>query len=151
MHHRIVTVLGQLKQDLTGQLDRPAILDACRAVGHTWRDCLLDPVAVVHLFLTQVLHGNTALAHMPRLVGRVFTASAYCQARARLPLAVFQEVLRCVGSTLRGDTDAAGRWHGHRTVLVDGSSFSMPDTAELRGHFGTSMRFRAGCGFRGPG
>src|SRR4051794_3484105 len=148
MHHRIVTALGQLKRDLAGQLDRPAILDACRAVGHTWRDCLLDPVAVVHLLLLQVLHGNTAITHLPRLVGQAFTASAYCQARARLPLAAFQEVLRRAGAALRPDTDD-GRWHGHRTLLVDGSSFSMPDTAALRAHFGTSARTRPGCGFPG--
>jgi hypothetical protein len=148
MHHRIVATLRLLRQDLARKLDRPAILDACRDLGHSWRDCLLDPAAIVHLFLLQVLHGNTALAHLPRLVGQGFTASAYCQARARLPLAAFQEVLRRVGSALRGDTDD-GRWHGHRTLLVDGSSFSMPDTPELRAHFGLSARTRPGCGFPG--
>jgi hypothetical protein len=148
MHHRIIAALHSLRQDLARQLDRPAILDACHAAGHTWRDCLLDPAAILHLFLLQVLHGNTALAHLPRLVGRSFTASAVCQARARLPLAVFQEVLRRVGSALRTDTDD-GRWHGHRTVLVDGSRFSMPDTPELREHFGLSARTRPGCGFPG--
>src|SRR5262249_55806417 len=97
MHHRIVSALRQVRQDLARQLDRPAILEACRAAAPTWRDCPLDPVAIVHLFLTQVLHGNAALAPVPRLVGLAFTASAYCQARARLPLAVFQEALRRVG------------------------------------------------------
>src|SRR3954462_8865298 len=111
MHQRIVNALRQLRSDLASQLDRPSILDACRAAGHTWRDCLLDPVAILHLFLTQVLHGNTALAHMPRLAGQSFIASAYCQARARLPLAVFQEVLRRVGSALRLAADD-GCWHG---------------------------------------
>src|ERR671910_210791 len=36
---------------------------------------------------------------------------------------------------------------GHRTFLVDGSSFSMPDTPELRAHFGTSGRAKPGCSF----
>jgi hypothetical protein len=148
MHYRIVSALRQVRQDLARQLDRPAILEACRAAGHTWRDCLLDPVAIVHLFLTQVLHGNAALAHVPRLVGLAFTASAYCQARARLPLAVFQEALRRVGPALRPEIDGS-RWHGHRTFLVDGPSFSMPDTPELRAHFGLSARTRPGCGFPG--
>ncbi len=71
MHHRLHTLLNQLRHDVARQLDRPTILDVCRAVGHTWRDCLLDPVAITHLFILQVLHGNTALAHLPRLAGQV--------------------------------------------------------------------------------
>ncbi len=122
MHHRLVTTLRQLRQDLAAHLDRPAILDTCRLAGHSWRHCLLDPVSVVHLLLTQVLHGNTALAHLPRLVNRTFTASAYCQARSRLPLAVLQEVLRRVGSALRPDIDTTGLWHGHRTFPSAGRS-----------------------------
>ncbi len=30
----------------------------------------------------------------------------------------------------------AGRWLGHRLFIADGSSFSLPDTDELRQHFG---------------
>lgn len=147
MHHGIVTAVRQLRHDLARQLDRPAIIEACRAAGHAWRASLLDPAAVIHLLLAQVLHGNTALAHLPRLVGRTLTASAICQARSRLPLAVLQEVLRRVGAALRPDIDATGTWHGHRTFLIDGSSFSMPDTPELRRHFGLSKTARLGRGF----
>jgi hypothetical protein len=147
MHHRILTILRQLRQDLARPLDRQAILAACRAAGHRWRDCFLDPGAILHLFVTQVLHGNTALSHLPHLVGYDFTPSAFCQARARLPLEVFQRVLGRVGAALRSATDDQGTWHGHRTFLVDGSSFSMPDTPELQRHFGQSRKARPGCGF----
>jgi hypothetical protein len=147
VHHRLLTILSQFRQDIAATLDPTAILDVCRAVGHTWRQCLLDPVAIVHLFLLQVLHGNTALTHLPHLAGLAFTASAFCQARARLPLAVFVGLLQRVGAALRPDTDAQGLWHGHRTFLVDGSSFSMPDTPQLQAHFGQSKKARPGCGF----
>ena len=40
-----------------------------------------------------------------------------------------------------------GRWRGHRTFLVDGSSFSMPDTAVLQAHFGQPGNQAKGCGF----
>jgi hypothetical protein len=69
MQLRIVTALGQLKQDLAGQLDRPAILDACRAAGHTWRDCPLEPVAILHLSLLQVLHGINPATKLIRAYG----------------------------------------------------------------------------------
>lgn len=147
MHHRLLTLLEQLRRDVARQLDRPTIVDVCRAAGHVWRDCLLDPVAIIHLFILQVLHGNTALTHLPRLAGQRFTASAFCQARARLPLAVFRGLLQRVADALRPDTDDRGLWRGHRTFLIDGSSFSTPDTPELQAHFGQSRKARPGCGF----
>jgi hypothetical protein len=45
------------------------------------------------------------------------------------------------------DTEAIGRWRGHRTFLVDGSSFSMPDTPALQAHFGQPGNQAKGCGF----
>ena len=40
----------------------------------------------------------------------------------------------------------AGRWHGHRTLLVDGSGGSMPDTPALQEAFGQSTEQRPGGG-----
>ena len=45
------------------------------------------------------------------------------------------------------DTEAIGRWRGHRTFLVDGSWFSMPDTPALQAHFGQPGNQAKGCGF----
>jgi len=147
LHHRIVTILGQLRQDLARHLDRDAVLAAARDVGHTWRDCTLDPAAILHWLLVQALHGNTALEHLALLAGRQFTASAFCQARARLPLEVLRAVLRRVVAALTPDDPEPGRWLGHRTFLVDGSAFSMPDTPELQAHFGQPGAQAPGCGF----
>jgi IS4 transposase len=147
MHHRIMSILRRLKQEPGPHLDRPAILEICRQVGHTWRTCVLDPVALIHLFLLQVLHGNTAITPLPRLCGRSFTASAYCQARARLPLELFRRLVRRVAHGLRAGTDATGTWRGHRVFVVDGSGVSMPDTPELQRHFGQPSVQKPGCGF----
>jgi hypothetical protein len=148
MHHRISTTLQALRQDLAARLGADVIHAACRAAGHTWCDsCLLTPAAIIHWFLIQILHGNTALTHVSLMAGRAFTASAFCQARARLPLAVFRALLRAVVQALVPDTEAHGRWLGHRTFLVDGSSFSMPDTAELQARFGQPGNQSPGCGF----
>jgi Transposase DDE domain len=148
MHHRISTTLKALRQDLAARLGADVIHAACTAAGHTWCDsCLLTPAAILHWFLIQVLHGNTALTHVSLMAGRAFSASAFCQARARLPLAVFRAVLRAVVQALVPDTEAHGRWLGHRTVLVDGSSFSMPDTPELQARFGQPGNQAKGCGF----
>jgi hypothetical protein len=108
---------------------------------------LLDPVALVHLFLTQILHGNTAINHLVRISGLSFTASAYCQARSRLPLALFRELLHRVADRIRPVLDDTETWHGHRVFVTDGSSFSMPDTPELQKHFGQPSGQESGCGF----
>src|SRR5205814_5959431 len=148
MHHRISATLQTLRQDLAARLGADVIHAACRAAGHTWCDsCLLTPAAIIHWFLIQVLHGNTALTHVSLMAGRTFTASAFCQARARLPLAVFRAILREMVKALIPDTAAHGRWLGHRTFLVDGSSFSMPDTPALQAHFGQPGNQAKGCGF----
>lgn len=109
----------------------------------------LTPVVTTFLFLRQVLEGNTACAHLARLAHLDFTDSAYCRARGRLSVgflhALQDEVTgRCfTGEPLR----PAERWHGHDVYLLDGSSFSMPDTDELRDLFGQPGGQAEGCGF----
>jgi hypothetical protein len=147
MHHRTVFALRRLRRDVSACLDEAAVHEACRRAGHRWRDCLLTPVAILRWFVVQVLRGNTALTHVSLLAGRSFTDAAFCQARARLPLAVYRAVLRGLAAALVPDTRARGSWRGHRTFLVDGSSFSMPDTPELRARFGISGGTRPGCSF----
>jgi len=147
MHHRIDTILKRLRQDLAHHLDPESILSVCRSIGHTWRETTLNPVAILHCFVTQILHGNTSLEHVSLLAGRRFTGSAYCQARARLPLMFFRQVLHNLVESLVGETRTQGLWRGHRTWLIDGSGFSMPDTPGLQKQFGQPTNQAAGCGF----
>jgi hypothetical protein len=109
----------------------------------------LTPVLTTFLFLKQILNGNTACSHLPRLAGLEFSAAAYCQARSRLPFGFFQRLQNAVTQECF-DADplhAAELWHGHEVYLVDGSSFSMPDTPDLQEAFGQPGRQAAGCGF----
>jgi hypothetical protein len=147
MPPRFATILGRLRQDLAAGLSPRAITVACKAVGHRWRDGILNPVTTVYLFLLQVLHGNTACQHVVHFGGWTFSASAYCQARKRLPLAVWQHLLESTAARLRRTTEQDSRWRGHRVWIVDGSSFSMPDVPALRRHFGQPVSQRPGCGF----
>lgn len=118
----------------------------CRAAGHVWRDGVLTPFATLNWFLVQVLSGKTALEHVATLNKKTFTDSAYCQARARLPLAVFRALLSHFITAFVPDTHAH-LWYGHRTFLFDGSSFSMPDTPESQRSFGQPSAQQPGCGF----
>lgn len=143
----IADVVRQFKHAWTAHWEDQAIEAACREAGHTWRDRLLNPVLTVRLFCLQILHGNTACAHLPHLSGLAFTAAAYCEARKRLPLVVFDSLLERTTRHLNADLAATARWLGHRVFLMDGSSFSMPDTSELRDHFGQPGKQQPGCGF----
>jgi hypothetical protein len=147
MVHHINEALRQIQQDLAKYLEPAAIFKLCRAARYRWRQRVLDPVTTIHLFVLQILHGNTACSHLPHLAKKRFTPSAYCQARARLPLKVFQKLLNNVGQALQAVTDRAELWLGHRVFLLDGSGFSMPDTAELQKKFGQPGAQKPGCGF----
>lgn len=147
MARSIHAAVRRIKADVAHWLSPESIRQACAAVGHTWRERVLDPVTTLHLFVLQVLHGNTACAHVPRLGDVRCSGEAYGQARARLPLAVLQRLLQGVTDQLRGPLADDGRWYGHRTFLVDGSSVSMPDTPQLQQEFGQPGMQQPGCGF----
>jgi hypothetical protein len=142
----ILPALRQVREDLAGLLDRPAVERACHELGYSWRRRQLDPYPTLHLFILQIAHRNTAMTHLPHLSGERFSASAYCQARQRLPVEVVQRVVDSFTRGIERSTDVP-RWHGHRLAILDGSGFSMPDTAELQAHFGQPTGQKPGCGF----
>jgi DDE family transposase len=147
MPPRIIPILARLRQDIAASLAQETIEEACRRVNYSWRKRCLDPATTIYLFLLQVLHGNTACQHVVHFGCWTFSDSAYCQARKRLPLAVFQGLLEKTASVFRSASSGASRWLGHRVWLVDGSSFSMSDEPELQRHFGQPGGQRKGCGF----
>jgi hypothetical protein len=59
--------LRHMNTDLATLLDGPTLLALCREVGYQWRARLLDPVTTIHLFILQILPGNTACRHLPHL------------------------------------------------------------------------------------
>jgi hypothetical protein len=144
----IPKALASIKSAVSEPIPAAVIEHACRQIGHRYRKRDLDPVVTTHLFLQQVLNGNASIAHLRRLSKRDFNLSAYCQSRIRLPLGLFLLLQRLVADTVESDGDDADtRWLGHRVFVPDGSSFSMPDTEELRNYFGQPTGQADGCGF----
>src|SRR5262249_4001096 len=138
-------VVKQFQQDWTSQLEPEAILTACRGAAYRWRERTLNPVTTTQWFFVQMLHGNTACAHLRHLTKLNVTASAYCQARRKLPLAVFQQLLRSVSDAVQPEALEQGRWLGHRTFWAAGSRFAMPDTPALHAHFRQPGNQLPGC------
>jgi hypothetical protein len=151
----VSTSLLRIRQNLSEHLPESSITAACASAGHQWRDRKLGPAITVQLFMLQTLWSNTAIEHLRRLAGFPFTAAAYCTARARLPLAALQQLLVDSSVSMRGAINqtregAAGLWHGHRAILVDGSSTITPDTPPLQEAFGQPSGQKPGCGFPVP-
>jgi hypothetical protein len=144
----IAAALAQVKSGYSTLIGAPLVERLCREAGHEWRDRELDPAMTVALFVQQVMHGNAPCQELMRQSGSQASASAYCQARKRLPLSVWTglnaHVVRCGERVTAGE---AFRWRGHRTWLGDGSGVSMPDAATLRARFGQPPQQNPGCGF----
>lgn len=120
---------------------------ACRDAGLKWRERLLPPLVTLRLFVLQVLHGNTSIAHLRQLSGIDFAPASYCEARMRLPLTVLTSLLSSlVSSAGAADADAESR-PGQRLLIVDCSNFSMSDGPELHEHFHLPQGTRPGIGY----
>jgi hypothetical protein len=151
----VAGALRRIKQDLEPHLSESMIEAACRDAGHRWRQRKLGPVMTIHLFVLQVLHGNTAIRHLRHLIAAPLCAAAYCKARMRLPTSVLEQLVCQSAQALR---DAPGgqagddvtRWRGHRTWLTDATGTIAPDLSRLRKVFGQPPGQNVGCGFPVP-
>src|SRR5262245_47045000 len=141
--------LARIKGELARLVPEPLVRRLVADEPRAYRERTLTPVVTAYLALRQVLHGHVSAAGLRHVAGIAFTPSAYGQARGRLSVGFFRALLRAVTGRLRaGDPEQPGdRWHGHRVWLMDGSSFSMPDTPELRDTFGQPGGQAGGCGF----
>lgn len=145
----ISQALDHIKGNLTQSVPQSLPPRICRELGLSFRQRTLTPTVTTYLFLQQILHGNTACSELRHLAKVAFSDSAYCQARSRLPAAFFRCLMRSVtGQCVTDrDQDRRSRWRGHRVFLMDGSTFSMPDTPELQETFGQPDAQAPGCGF----
>jgi hypothetical protein len=145
----IPQAVARLKANLPDLLPEALLLRIASAIGIRYRQRTLTPAVTSALFLQQILHGNVAVGELRRLTKVAFTESAYCQARQRLTFGFFHRCSQAVLGPCRADADRrpGARWRGHRVFGVDGSSFSMPDSPELRQEFGYPPGQAEGCGF----
>jgi len=108
-------------------------------------------------FLAQVLSPGSscraavrqAQAHA-RLENRPVPAdedSAYCQARARLPLEFLHEAIQRVGGCLQQRVSEAQRWCGHGVKVLDATTLTADDTLANQKEFPQHPDQAPGCGF----
>jgi hypothetical protein len=118
---------------------------------------LYDPITVVWLFLSQVIHANPTLAvtvenFLAWRLGQGLPpcstdTGAYARARQRLPEALLKWLTRHTGAAADQAALEPWRWLGRTVKLFDGSTVSMPDTPANQAAYPQSRTQAPGVGF----
>ncbi len=105
-----------------------------------FRERIYPPLTTLGLFVGQALSSDGACqdAVARRVSERTARSQAacslnsgpYCKARQRLPLGLIRKLALCVGQKLEQASPRAWKWRGRSITLLDGTTISMPDTAQ---------------------
>lgn len=95
----------------------PSVHQRCAELGYQWRECIYIPMITVWLFVTQVISADkscqTAVGRLnawrvTRGLNKVSQkTTAFCNARGRLPEALFERLLLHVAKACEQATDEA--------------------------------------------
>jgi len=114
---------------------------------------------VLWAFLAQVLRGGKGAAcaaavadiatYMQQTGGRAPSGDTgdYCRARSKLNLTALRGLVIEAAQQLQERADSSWRWKGLDAKLIDGFTFTMPDTPENQAAFPQQKSQRPGAGF----
>ncbi len=71
----------------------------------------------------------------------------YCKARAKLPAAALRELATTIAADLEDEAQDACLFQGRHAKLIDGFTFTMPDTAKNQAEFPQAKTQAVGIGF----
>ena len=134
----------------------PAALLSPTAQGVNSRERLYPQALTFWAFRSQVLSPGSACREVVRKIQAWYApqekaldsgTSAYCQARARLPLATLTALHQTLADKLSARVATSELWLGRRVKVVDGTGVSMPDTAANQKDWPQPSGQKPGCGF----
>jgi Transposase DDE domain len=134
----------------------PAAMFAPTDQGVNSRHRLYPQSLTFWAFLSQVLSPGSACREVVRKIQAWYAprdkspdsgTSAYCQARARLPMATLTQLHQTLADKLSARLTPPELWLGRRVKVVDGTGVSMPDTAANQKVWPQSAEQKPGCGF----
>lgn len=138
-------------------LSQQCIQDAWQAEGCSFRERVYSPWVTLWMFLSQVLtaDGSCRLAVAALLAWRLSRGmracsaetNSYCEARARLPEACLQRLVRQTGGELHQQAKPERQWHGRSVKVFDGSTLTLPDTPENQQAYPQHPKQLPGVGF----
>ncbi len=154
-----------LKQKLESSVGLPfrellpetTIQETLNTLEFKYRRRLFDPFVTLWAFLSQVLDADKSCHNA---VSRVIAwlsgenvelpsqdTGAYCQARQRLPEKLLQQLFTKAAQGLQNKITREHLWCGRHVKVIDGSTVSMPDTAENQKIYPQPSTQAPGCGF----
>jgi len=133
------------------------VMGVLKEEGVRYRDRVFTPLVTLWTFLTQVL----SLDHCCRKAVVSLTAyrtaqgmepcsadsGSYCKARQRLPIGVITRLVRRIAQSLEERVPENWLWKGRETLMVDGTTVSMPDTVKNQQAFPQPRTQAPGLGF----
>ena len=138
-------------------LSADRIETALRDEDATWREDVYTPLLTLWAFLSQVVcPDGSCRAAVARVLAWLVSqdetpcrpqTGPYCKARQRLPESLLRRLVRETGRAVHGPSPAAWRWKGRRVKVVDGTTVSMPDTAENQAAYPQQTAQAPGLGF----
>jgi Transposase DDE domain len=138
-------------------LPAQVVIDGLRSLGLRYYDSLYNPVTVLWLFLSQVMHANPTLAATVEnfLAWRLGQGlppcspdtGGYARARGRLPEALLAMLTRHTGQEVSRSGAVPWRWLGRSVKVFDGSTVSMPDTPKNQAAYPQQRNQAPGVGF----
>jgi hypothetical protein len=130
---------------------------ALSTIEGVWKDRIYTPLITLWVFLSQVLSpDHSCRGAVARLIAhrssRGLTpcsaeTGAYCQARKRLPEQFFATAACSVGRALDARVDSKWLWKGRRVYMFDGTTVTMPDTAQNQQAYPQVYNQKPGLGF----
>jgi Transposase DDE domain len=151
-------VRGQGSLPFQDVLSSKRMADVIRETGTGWRHCSWTPEVTVWTFLTQVLSADHSCRDAVVKLrthqvsdGKIPVSpetGPYCKARQRLPEELPFELARRVGAELDRCVPRPKDFLGGRALrLIDGTTFSMPDTAANQQAYPQPSTQAPGVGF----
>ncbi len=140
-----------------GLLSEERIDNAFGITRALWQGWVYTRAVTVWVFLSQCLSADHSCVEavaglIAWRIARGLTScsaktGAYCSAREDLPEEVCHRLMRQTGRDVDAAAPPAWRWHGHRVLDVDGSTFTMADTPANQAEYPQMASQRRGCGF----
>lgn len=137
-------------------VDQETIIAALGEASSLWQGWIYTPAVTVWVFLSQCLSADhscrdavTRLAAWRTVQGLSPCSSetgAYCTARDALPEDACRELARGTGRAVDEQAPREWLWRERRVCVVDGSTITMPDTAENQAEYPQANTQAPGCG-----
>ncbi|MCD0463181.1 IS4 family transposase [Roseiconus lacunae] len=138
-------------------LPNAEVLTICEELGHEFRDRVFNPMITVWMFVTQTISADKSCQKAVARLNAWRVASglrkvssettSYCKARCRLPVALFERLLRWTATRCEEATDETWLFRGRVVEMVDGWTVTMADSKENQKAYPQMASQKPGCGF----